>query len=184
MGVVVITPAGDILGLDAVKRHLRVDHDDDDTYIGGLIATASMWLDGPSGGWLGRALGVQLLELRADSFGCAFRLPFPPLIDIVSVKYDDPAGVEQTIDAASYAVDPAGEWYFKPGASWPSLAAAPDAVRVRYRAGYQYVPAPILHAMLMLIGQWYTGREAASDKPLIELPFSVEVLLSPFRVWS
>jgi len=184
MGVVVITAAADVLDLQEAKRHLRVDHDDDDTYIGDLIATATLWLDGPSGGWLGRALGAQTLELQAGCFERAFRLPFPPAINVVSVVYDDTAGVEQTVAPSHYGFTPADGVYFNPGFDWPSVAQRPDAIRIRYQAGYDSVPAPIRHAILMLVGQWYANREPTSDKALSELPFAVEALLSPFRVWS
>lgn len=184
MGVVIITPPGDIVGLAEAKQHLRVDHEDDDAYIGDLIATAATWLDGPSGGWIGRALGAQTLELRAGCFERVPQIPFPPVIEIVSVVYDDPSGAGQTVAPALYGFDPDAGLYFNPGFAWPSVAQRPDAVRIRYRAGYVRVPAPIRLAMLMLVGQWYAGREAASDKPLSELPFAVEALLSPFRVWS
>jgi hypothetical protein len=68
MIVNVIEPPGEVISLVDAKKHLRVDHGDDDDYITGLVAAAVAWLDGPAG-WLGRALGVQTLELVTDRFG-------------------------------------------------------------------------------------------------------------------
>ena len=43
------------------------------------------------------------LEARADGFPTSYvELPYPPLRSVLSVKYDDSAGVEQTVDPASY----------------------------------------------------------------------------------
>lgn len=68
MHVVVITPPTvSPLSLDLAKKHCRVEFDDDDLLIQSLIDTAVSWLDGP-GGWLGRCLMPQTLELRLDSF--------------------------------------------------------------------------------------------------------------------
>ncbi|MCU1418779.1 MAG: hypothetical protein JWP32_2953, partial [Schumannella sp.] len=101
----VIEPPGEVVSIEDAKKHLRVDHGDDDDYIGGLVAAAVAWLDGPAG-WLGRALGVQTLELVSDRFGDGCRdwigLSYPPFIDIVSVKYIDREGVETTMPVDEY----------------------------------------------------------------------------------
>jgi uncharacterized phiE125 gp8 family phage protein len=197
MVVSVVEPPGEIVSLIDAKKHLRVDHSDDDSYITGLVAAASTWVDAP--GWIGRAFGVQVLELATDRFGDCCRawidLPFPPVIEILSVRYIDPDGVETTMSPDDYELA-FGKIRPKYGVSWPAVRCQSDAVRIEYRAGYgtpdasdppvyaNAIPAPVKVAILMLVGQWYQTREPVTLGQTVEhLPFAVEALLSPYRVF-
>lgn len=194
MAVHVITPPTEVVSLDEAKRHLRVDHDDDDVYITMLVVAAAAWLDGPAG-WLARALGVQTLELVSADFGwdSFIPLPYPPLIDIVSVTYVDPDGVPQIMSSADYQQIGCGLSAVGGSGSWPAVQCQSDAVRIQYRAGYgvspdyskNEIPMPVKVAMLMLVGQWYQIREpVAIGSTVAQLPFAVEALLGPYRVFS
>jgi len=44
------------------------------------------------------------------------------------------------------------------------------------------VPAPMRHAMLLIIGHLFEHREEVSDIELFEMPFAAAALLSPYRV--
>lgn len=96
-------------------------------------------IDGPDG-WLGRALGPQTLEWALDDW-CRrhLLLPCAPIIEIVSVKYTDTTGVEQTVDPVNYGQTGSYLW-FKPSWRMPSLGCYPEPVRIRYRAGYDSNP--------------------------------------------
>lgn len=192
--VVVITPPTvPLVSVDEARRHLRVDHAADDTFITSLVETVRSWLDAPAG-WLGRALLKQTLELRFDGFvGChEMPLPFPPTISIASVKYDDTDGVEQTLDPLSYRMvgGGVGKSYLVPvyNALWPRTRWQAEAVRIRYDAGYgttaDKVPDAIRHAALLLIGHFYEHREeVVSDGHPVVMPTASDALLSPFRIW-
>jgi len=202
MSVVVIDPPEDaVVSLEEAKAHLRVDHDDDNDYIESLVDVATATIDGPAG-WLGRCLVEQTLEWRGPGFApCDGRLPYPPVISVESVKYDDNVGAEQTVPNGNYRVvgqpsQPRLILAF--GASWPSARCDDEAVRVRYVAGWPVEtegdgedavttwtgPAPIRHAILLMVSQLYENREAASETPQAELPFAVTALLAPYRVFS
>lgn len=188
MTVVVIDTPSPIITTAEAKLHCRVDESDDvsDSLIEAYIAAATAWLDGP-GGWLGRALGVQVLEWQLCDWPCqGFRLPYPPEIQVISVKYVDPDGVEQ-------------EWPFPTPLYFedlPALRGRDGDLKIRYRAGYgtltgdpavwtNAVPAPIKVAILMLIGHWYENREAVTlGASPTSVPLGFEALLSTFRVWS
>lgn len=199
--VVIDPPAHLVVSVEAAKVHLRVDHDDDDDYIEGLIQVATATIDGPSG-WLGRCLVEQTLEWRGPGFGprdgC---LPYPPVSQIVSIKYDGPDGVERTVEPSTYRVvgsASAPELSLASGLFWPSMRCDVEAVRVRYKAGWPIVtegegdeeaitwtgPAPIRHAILLMVSELYENREAASDAPRTELPFAVQALLSTYRMFA
>ena len=184
MRVVVVTPPGPVIDLDRAKRHLEVEHDDRDDLIAGMIATATAHIDGPDG-WLGRAIGVQTLEARLDAFEAAGTfLPYRPVIDIVSVKYLDASGVEQTVSADDYdlsGVQVAPAW----SKGWPEGRGSRESVRIRYRAGYETVPAPIISAILLMVGDLWRNRDTVAAAGAVRVPMSttVENLLQPFRVY-
>ena len=185
MRVVVIEPPQPVVTLVEAKKHLIVEHSDDDTLIETYILAATTWLDGPAGR-LGRALGVQVLEWQSCAWPCKdFRLPYPPEIEVVSVRYIDPDGVAQVWPFPT-------PLYFD---DLPALRGRDGDLKIRYRAGYgtasgdpvvwtNAVPAPIKVAIMMLVHQWYHTRSPVVVGATVEtLPFAVEALLSPFRVY-
>jgi uncharacterized phiE125 gp8 family phage protein len=205
----VTAPANNPLTLDQAKAHLRVDFTDDDLLIAALVDAAVQYCDGPKG-FLGRALARQTWDLYLDEFPCRFGsafhrrgnhcygahidIPLPPLINVVGVYYLDGAGNEIEIDAGAYTVDAVSE----PGRvvpvnfSWPTAAHVPNAVRIRFTAGYvtsdsppaDNVPKPIVAAMLMYIGDLYANRETmltGQRAAAVTLPWASEQLLRPYR---
>lgn len=181
----VIEPPSPVVTLLEAKQHLVVDpgNTDDDILIGAFIDAATTWLDGPTG-WLGRALGIQVLELQSCHWPSGVDdLPFPPLVDVISATYVDPSGDEYDLPYP---------WDFD---NMPDVRGNPGDVRVRYRAGYGFasgnpvvwtnsVPAPIKVAIMMLVAQWYAKREPVAIGATVEgLPFSAQALLQPYRVY-
>lgn len=192
MGLRLITPpTAEPVSLVEAKRHLRVEHSDDDDYIAMLVTAARQTIDGRDG-WLGRALMPQTWEYVFDAFPAGeIRLPFTPIQSIAGIFYDDTDGLEQTVDPAGYYLDNASyiPWVMS-SAGWPtSTLSAVNAVRVRFVAGYENaaaVPAPIRHAILLMVGHWYMNREAvtvSTADPKV-LPMAVDALLTPYRVWA
>lgn len=191
MNVVVIDPPGNKpISLDEVKAQCRVDHGDDDAFLNSLIDVAVGHLDAPTG-WLGRSLITRTLELRLDRFpACDIEIPYPPIASIDSVKYDDADGAEQTVISAVYRLvgtPSAPRLVLAYGQSWPSARCQPESVRIRYTAGYgetgSDVPAPIRHAMLMMISSWYEQRETEVTGQTVEHLPAVDALLMPYRVF-
>ena len=192
MALKLITPpAVEPVTLVEAKKHLRVDHSDDDTFIGALITAVRTHLDARDG-WLGIALVEQTWELHLDAFPAdEIELPFGPLQSVSSVKYDDDDGNEQTLSASTdYTVDlisKRGWVLLSPDASWPSTFDGINAVRVRFVTGYPVVggvattPAAIKAAMLLMIGALYEHREnvVIGSQPFV-LPNAAESLLSTY----
>ena len=185
MRTFVVTPPAPVVSLDEAKQHLRVSGTGEDALITGYIEAATQTLDGP-GGWLGRAIGVQTLEVRFHLLcGTSIKLPFPPVVSLVSVKYLDAGGVEQTADLADFEL--LGEEVVPAGSSfaWEGASLRREAVRIQYSAGYATTPAPIKAAILLMVGDLYRFRETASLVQMSEVPMStsVEILLAPLRVY-
>ncbi|SEQ33226.1 phage conserved hypothetical protein, phiE125 gp8 family [Faunimonas pinastri] len=191
MQVAVIAPPEEVVTLDEAKRHLRVESGDDDLSIAAYLAAAAGSIDGPAG-WLGRAIGKQVLELRLDTFpyhcSTGIELPYPPIISVDEIRYRDRSGTEQVMDAADRRLIGTDSprlvhdfWQ-----SWPEAHHGPETVRIRYTAGYEDVPAPIKQAILLMLGHWYMNREAVAvgNSVITEMPLGVQALLAPFRVWA
>jgi len=195
-----VAEADEWISLEDARDHLRVDTygsppvSDDDAWITAQIPAAREYCERD----LGRALAPRTLEIATNAFpsvtvdpaaGPAFPLPFGPVTSIVSAKYDDSDGVEQTVDPATYVLDP----YAHPsrlclayGQTWPTARASHNSVRVRYVTGYERAagspPVPVVPntaraAMLLMLGHLYENREATGVDKLIELPLGVRALL-------
>lgn len=190
----IAAPAEYPVTLAEAKAHLRVDHSDDDVLIQTLIKAATGHVEGPNG-FLGRALIDQTWELALDAFPTKeIQIPLPPLIEVLSVKYDDVSGNEQTVDAANYSADSYSEpaWIIPDIGGWPSSLDAVNSVRIRFRAGYldtgvspavETVPTEIKIAILLLVGSLYEHRETMIVGQTIEqIPWSAEQLMLPHRV--
>ncbi len=178
----------DVLTLAAAKAHLRVDFSDDDELIESYIATAIENIDGRDG-WLGRALAAQTWELRLADFCGEIVIPLPPLIEVVSVSYYDASDALQTVPSTDYEVVGVGGFgrarlVLRTGKRWPSIGTRAENVIVRFRAGYETVPAPILTAIKRQVASMYENREAVViNATVAKLPGGVEALLTPLRVW-
>lgn len=183
MSVFVVAPPDPDIDLELVKTHLRVEDDDDDVLIEAFIAAACAHIDGPQG-WLGRCIWSQTLELRQNVFCGPIRLPYGPVTEIVSVKYVDSAGAEQTLAEAGYVLLTDGAVDLAHGASWPSHRGDAEGVRIRYVAGFETLPPAILSAVLLMVGDLYLNRETVGEVTgQIQMSMTVQALLAPFRNW-
>lgn len=196
--VLVTAPTADVVALADVKRHLRVEHDEDDGLITLYLDAAVAMIDPAAGGWLGRALRPQTWELRLDAFPCGgIVLPHPPLIAMTSFKYDDADGVEQTLAAGTgYRVIGSGgtdpvtllpPW----SGSWPSARATPESVRVRFQCGHAVadpdpLPAAVRAWLLLVTGTLYAQRESitSAGAALAALPDHILTMLTSYRSFA
>jgi uncharacterized phiE125 gp8 family phage protein len=119
-----------------------------------------------------RSLVTQTWELTLDGFPYgAISLPLPPLQTIDLIKYIDPNGVEQTMDALSYRVLTGGEpGAVQPvyGSLWPAALNDLETVKIRFTCGYGpiapatslNVPKALLQWQLINIANLYENRES------------------------
>lgn len=158
---IITAPVVEPVSLAEAKVHCRVDVSDDDALITSLITAARESAEHETG----RALCTQTRELVLDAFPDAFVLRGAPVQSVVSIKYLDSTGVEQTLDPADYILDNDSEPGFAVigyGKAWPESYATINAVRVRYVCGYgaaSDVPASIKAWILLAVGTLYAQRE-------------------------
>lgn len=185
----IIPPTEYPLSLDEAKEQLNEITEDRDVYITRLIKTASEFCQQRTQ----RSMGLQTREETRDQFPAngLIELPYPPIVGIVSVKYLDADGVEQTLSPESYMLDNAsdsqnGFLAIAPGHDWPSTYQQINAVRVRYQSGYedvQTVPEPLKQWMRMQVGHWDANRESVIVGGVTGVYDYVENLLDEYRVY-
>ena len=135
----VTAPASEPVSLEEAKRRIRVGStvtaEDED--IATSIVAARKAVERETG----RALITQTWEGRLDYFPGGMEIPFPkpPFQSVVSVKYIDTDGNEQTLATTEYTADATGELgriFLQWGKSWPSTRVEPNTVRIQWKAGY------------------------------------------------
>ncbi|MGL4489176.1 MAG: head-tail connector protein [Rhizobiaceae bacterium] len=179
-----------ICTLAEAKAHCRVDHSDEDIYIGTLIEAAISYLDGFRG-QLGRCIGEQTWELYLDTFPVDnLLIDLGPLIAVDSVEYLDPvAGIYTTMPDSGYYVDAQNvDSWIVPNSSWPTPMSAANAVRVTFRAGFAApnnpIPAGIKHLVKLLVGTWYEKRESiVIGETVSDVPLSAKALIEQWKVF-
>ncbi|WLB43025.1 hypothetical protein QIH93_20985 [Bradyrhizobium ottawaense] len=152
--VLIVPPTDDVVTLAEAKQMLGISGSDQDILIQAAIYAAVDNLDAASG-WLGRALRAQTWELQLRSFNdrrpkvapcdnpLAIPLPYPPLLSIVSVKYLDAAGADQTLALGTgYRILGLGAPLERQAiapvyqGAWPVARVDDASVRIRFICGY------------------------------------------------
>ena len=155
-------------------QHVRITNDGhEDGYVESLIAAS-----------LSRAQRLTQRRILPETWAIYvsgfpsghIELPYPPLIEVVSVKYYDEDGMLTTLDEDEYIVDaPSGPEAVRgtirlvDGGSWPTPATRSDAVQVTFRCGYVDptvspeqvdVPAELTHARMLVVTDMYENRSS------------------------
>ena len=170
------------VSLSQIKAHLRLDHADEDDYLTHLNEVATQLIQV----YLGRSLIKQTWSLIwKQPESCPLRLTkrlmkpaqiqlkFPPLLSLKSVHFLD-GEKKKKIDR-----------YFLNLFSlvpYLELSSFFEIVEIVYEAGYgerpNTVPAPICHAIMATITEFYETRETVS----IPANNYVQGLLQPYRI--
>lgn len=167
--------------------HCRSDNEDDNAYVSTLIDTMQAHLQSA----FAFSLFDQGIRLTLDDWPrereC--RLPLGPVQTIDSVTWIDSAGDTQTVDAADYYLNPAGQpqtIVLAFGKCWPTgLARGPGSIFVDYTAGYASdtagVPADVKHAAKLLVGHFFNNREEIITEPgvtQVRLALGIDALMT------
>lgn len=178
---VTVAAAAEPVTLSEAKAQCRVDGSDEDTLIGGLIASARAYIED----YTGTITTARTVALKCDGFADFARFPVVPLASVSSVSYVDGDGAAQTLSASVYEVCSDGmqaSLALKPGQSWPAIQSG-SRITVTAVVGAA-VDDAVKHACLLLIGDWYRSREntALGANQPAEMPHAVTALLANHRV--
>jgi uncharacterized phiE125 gp8 family phage protein len=181
-----VAPEETPVNYEEVAAHLRIDADDEDALILGLIDAATAYFDGYYG-VLGRALVTQTWVQKYDGWDAKMYLPVFPVASVSSVTYLNTSGGSSTVTSTDYALytDECGAYVeFDQAFTYPttSVESGPK-ITITYVAGVaaSAVPAAIKQAMLLLIGFWFEQRETAASGGVSSLNFTVDALIAPYR---
>lgn len=180
-------PAVEPVTLAEAKAHLRVDHADEDAFIASLIVTSRLHIEAA----LGLALITQGWTEGVDAWpaGREIELSLRPVQSIDLVRVVTGPSTFATLSALDFVLDGSAaksRIVWQAAASRPIPAQAASGIEIAFTAGYgdaaADVPAPIRHALLILLAHWYEQREPVevSDK-VLPLPSMVGDLLAPYR---
>lgn len=179
----ITTPAAaEPVTTEEAKSQCSVDFADDDTLLDRLIATAREHVQQRCG----IRIKTQSVEMKCDGFCDLARLPEGPVRSVTSISYVDADGNSQTLDTGVYETRIDGleaAIVLKYGQSWPSIQPG-SRLTVSASVGYDDVPDPIRHSILMLIASWYEQREVmifGTSAGEIPAPVAVDAMLANYR---
>ena len=185
----VTAPEQEPLTLEEAKAQLRLDGDEDDALVRRLIMAARMWVEGQTK----KALMPQTWDQVIDwCWPYKYNMPWiqfekNPATSVTSITYQSGASPQPTLNATQYTVvSREHSSYIAPayGISWPTPLSVPEAVTIRFIAGYTDVPEPLKHAVAMLVAHWYENREATvMAVDVSNVPLTIQSLLASFKTY-
>ena len=182
-----------VVTLIQAKSHLRVEHSDDDTLIGSLIAAAYGMVEAYTGRFLQPTLGTFYF----DDFHEFMNLHGGPNMTIVAddghgnnhgVTYTNTSNVETVVQAKDHEFD---------GVSYPArlrmlnepsdIKDTVNAVKIFVEAGHTNQtdrPDALVAAMLLIIGHLYENRQDVGQHKTHATPLASRYLMQPYRLKS
>lgn len=181
------TPIKDVVepvDLDYLRDHLRIDDNEQDSYLSALLQsardTAEQFIDG--------IIADREFELKLDAFSSEIILPCRPVDpSTITISYVAQDETTQTVDSFDYKSTDFGTSIFpKVGESWPGTRRVSDAVTITFEAGFNAakgeVPAAIKHAVVMIAATLYSlPQDHIPGGGLSAVPMSSKFLLQPFK---
>lgn len=188
---VVTAPTALAVTLDDAKAHSRVLANDEDASLAQYLMAAHDFVET----YTRRTLAPTTYDLVLDyGWPSRIELPRPPLQSVVSVKYIDSSGVEQTLAADQYLVLGAGSVHdtgsIVPayGVTWPSVQNRPAAITVRFIAGYggtpplPALPRALHQCILLMTDQFHANRTPVVTGTIASsVPLTVTDAMFPYR---
>ena len=179
----ITAPTTEPVTITETKLHLRIDSTEQDSSIAKLIMSARHAVES----YLRRALISQTWDAKYDEWPDKIELPMQPLVSVTSITYSDADDATQTLATNQYQVIGAGgtnRGCIVPAydVTWPTTRDKPEAITVRYVAGYgsgpSSVPEPIRTAILLSVEMLYDRNPQSKDT----LESARNALLDPYRV--
>lgn len=173
----VVTPApatAPIVGLLAMKQHLRVDHDDEDGVIEGLTSAAEAVVEG----YTQRLLSPRQVVLLLPSMPSGrdpIELPGGTVSAVSGVTISGTAfaGCVAVGDAPALLVPPT---------EWPVVDLGGYPITITYTAGYQAPPPDLVVAVKMICASLYENRQNSAATAQSPVPITAEYLMQKHRI--
>ncbi|WP_439542640.1 head-tail connector protein [Hyphomicrobium sp.] len=180
-------PAVEPVTVSEAKAHLRLDGSAEDILIASLIVTSRLHVEAA----LGLALITQGWRLTLDRWPEGrdpVRFPLRPIASVTSVTVYDAGGAPTLVPSDQYLLDghALSPRLIPHGTGWPRPGRAATGIEIEFEAGIgeaaEDVPAPIRHAILLLVAHWYEHRDPLEiGQAASAIPAAVSDLLKPYR---
>lgn len=147
------------------KTWMRVDSTTDDDLISRLLRRADDYVER----FTSRQILADTRTEYFDTFADPLILPRPPLKEIISVKYLDVNGTEQTLATSVYSRDKIAEpgcVRLAYGQSWPATRDVKNAVYVEYTCGYA-TPVTSSYVLNYLVAVGYPHLFAVDEQAYV-----------------
>jgi len=185
---IITAPSFEPITVADVSEYLRLDDSPTDiALISALITASRQHLEN----YLNRFIAQQTVELALTGWKDKIDLS-SPVQSITSIKYLDENGVEQTLNSTQYILDNYSEpasIYPAYNVTYPNLYDQENNVKIRYVVGFTSggspdtnpLPDPLKFAMMLIIGDLYSNREAGGERAYQVNP-TVQNLLQFYRL--
>lgn len=211
MPVSVLTPIiQEPLTLKELKTHLRIDFDDDDEYLAGMIVQAREYGEAETRRSFAPQQLMELTEIALLPSGAIsgpvgwrasqIEIYMPPVSAVSLLEGEYTPGQFQTIDPANYIVDtsmsPAYIYLLSSAYSFLSsqwslwIGPYTPRFRITYTAGYGSTGCPMFpvllkRALMELIAYWYEWREGVDiqGRFQVTLPVGIQNKFDKYRVF-
>ena len=158
--------------LDA-KRHLRIEHDEEDGQIEAWIESARVASENDTKrSYVSQTWELILNKTPKDGI-ITIPSPATPVQEVLSIMLND-----EEVELSNFEVD------IYNASILIKTEAQIERVAIRFKAGFgnaEEVPAPLKSAILLRVGHLYLHREAVGSSNLKTTPFAVESLELPYR---
>lgn len=186
--VVTVAAASEPLDTVSAVEHLRAQGAGADSEIARLVSAARAYVEN----YTGTRLITQTLALRTDDWADLENLQVAPVQSITSISYVDTDGATQTLagsvyEARLYGLEPS--IVLKYDQTWPTIRMG-SLITVTAVVGYGAaadVPVDLVHALRLLLGDFYQFRETAqADQSGSSYPVAapVSAILANYRKYA
>ncbi len=172
------------LGLENAKKHLKVEHKDDDDVIERLVEQVTLHGEG----YTGKSFRANTWKLLIDDFASRIELRKGNAASVTHVKYLVSAALVTVSNSVYYMKKtvPWAEILLSDGQSWPT-----DLDAIEHGVEIQFVTEPfqqdrVIDPMLLHLAHLYVNRGDPAGNPTLAAASSAEVsganrLYGPFR---
>jgi uncharacterized phiE125 gp8 family phage protein len=163
--------------LSTIKDALKIDYSDDDAQLTRLRDAA----------WAHIERRTQLVLTRSDQtmyigdFKSDVLPPRHPFASVTSITYTALDG--SSVSLSAYWVDRTEPMPMIRFLDRPQVKEG-TAVAIVYIAGYTEMPGEIVHAVIALVGAWYSNPEALQPTAMSSVPLSLDYILESISVRS
>lgn len=182
MGYITITPAAIAVSVADIKLNSRIENTVEDAWITDAIKAATEQAEHRTG----NTYGARVVEFALDSFPVAEIQTPTPLNSVVSIKYVNEIGNEQTVSNTLYTIENYRlKHWILPVGEWPVTSIGANAVKIQVNIGYAEMPASVKQWVKLAVDTWYKHRGSVTDAQSFELPRNFGMaLLDPHMTYN